>query len=404
MAPCPSTTTAVADDNTCWADSATVEVDTVPYDRDDANGGSVRVWNITECKADFNNDEVITTADETAYNLWTSMPSGQNSYEEDFAGLEGGAPFHGDFDFSGTCCSAVDTARTTAFLDLGDDGCCITSEPSTLCPGDLNDDFDVDLTDLATLLGNFGTTDVDREDGDLDDDNDVDLNDLTQILSEYGTTCPELCPDPPSPLTGSVTIGVQAWDTGGYSGGSPAFDGEKWDFVFDVLVTINESADDWTGSGVRVTNANSAVFRLVPSPGNPPVPGSTVPEKYATFFSVPYAVNASSRFTSPFPTGGIAGRFTSSASGYTYTTSTLDAAWYDFTSSSNDGPAAVFRLVIDVENVSGADTSGGLGSVYWTTGSPGSGDIKVADMTFDVTHRYADSGASSVTGSFYVTD
>jgi hypothetical protein len=42
--------------------------------------------------------------------------------------------------------------------------------------------------------------------------------------------------------------------------------------------------------------------------------------------------------------------------------------------------------------------------VYFTTGSPGSGDLKVADMTFDVEHKYADSGASSVTGSFYVTD
>jgi hypothetical protein len=74
--------------------------------------------------------------------------------------------------------------------------------------------------------------------------------------------------------------------------------------------------------------------------------------------------------------------------------------------SSNDGPAAVFRLVINVQDVSGADTSGGFGSVYWVAsgGSPGSGDIKVADMTFDVEHVYGDSGASSVTGSFYVTD
>jgi hypothetical protein len=42
--------------------------------------------------------------------------------------------------------------------------------------------------------------------------------------------------------------------------------------------------------------------------------------------------------------------------------------------------------------------------VYWTTGSPGSGDIKVADMTFDVDHRCLDASSTTVTGSFYVTD
>jgi hypothetical protein len=31
-----------------------------------------------------------------------------------------------------------------------------------------------------------------------------------------------------------------------------------------------------------------------------------------------------------------------------------------------------------------------LAVVYFTTGSPGAGDINVADMTFDVEHKYAD--------------
>jgi hypothetical protein len=59
------------------------------------------------------------------------------------------------------------------------------------CPGDLDCDGDVDLADLAQLLGNYGTTSgAEYEDGDLDADGDVDLTDLAGLLAVYGTTCP----------------------------------------------------------------------------------------------------------------------------------------------------------------------------------------------------------------------
>jgi len=59
------------------------------------------------------------------------------------------------------------------------------------CPGDLDDDRDVDLGDLAVLLSYYGTTDgAGPEDGDLDGDGDVDLLDLAALLALYGTTCP----------------------------------------------------------------------------------------------------------------------------------------------------------------------------------------------------------------------
>ena len=58
------------------------------------------------------------------------------------------------------------------------------------CPGDLDDSGDVDLSDLATLLANYGTTSgASYEDGDLDGDGDVDLQDLAALLSVYGMTC-----------------------------------------------------------------------------------------------------------------------------------------------------------------------------------------------------------------------
>lgn len=56
--------------------------------------------------------------------------------------------------------------------------------------GDLDRDGDVDLTDLATLLGNYDTAaGACYEDGDLDRDGDVDVSDLSKLLSVYGTSC-----------------------------------------------------------------------------------------------------------------------------------------------------------------------------------------------------------------------
>ncbi len=55
-------------------------------------------------------------------------------------------------------------------------------------PGDLDSDGDVDLSDLAQLLGNYGATSgAAYEDGDLDCDGDVDLADLAALLAVYGT-------------------------------------------------------------------------------------------------------------------------------------------------------------------------------------------------------------------------
>ena len=58
-------------------------------------------------------------------------------------------------------------------------------------PGDLDGDGDVDLSDLAQLLGNYGIAGgASYEDGDLDGDGDVDLSDLAALLGVYGTSCP----------------------------------------------------------------------------------------------------------------------------------------------------------------------------------------------------------------------
>lgn len=68
-----------------------------------------------------------------------------------------------------------------------------TSTPLNAIPpaGDLNGDRIVDLTDLATLLSNFGLDGgATLEQGDLNGDGRVELDDLTILLSSFGVTCP----------------------------------------------------------------------------------------------------------------------------------------------------------------------------------------------------------------------
>jgi hypothetical protein len=56
--------------------------------------------------------------------------------------------------------------------------------------GDTDLDCDVDLQDLAQLLGHYGDTGVSWTEGDTDGDGDVDLQDLAELLGHYGDTCP----------------------------------------------------------------------------------------------------------------------------------------------------------------------------------------------------------------------
>ena len=59
------------------------------------------------------------------------------------------------------------------------------------CIGDLDENGEVGLADLAQLLASYNVTSgASYEDGDLDCDGDVDLSDLAALLAGYGATCP----------------------------------------------------------------------------------------------------------------------------------------------------------------------------------------------------------------------
>ena len=93
------------------------------------------------------------------------------------------------WDYHGTM-QLTDTTAKYASLDngtlawTGEDGLYIVR---LWVIGDLNFDNDVDISDLAQLLGNWNTTEgATYSDGDVDEDGDVDIVDLGELLGQYG--------------------------------------------------------------------------------------------------------------------------------------------------------------------------------------------------------------------------
>lgn len=113
---------------------------------------------------------------------WSNVGDGTNSttyalHAGDLDGAGGTPPtlyVSGNFDAAG----GVPAGRIAAWVGYNTD-----------CIGDVNFDGVIDLTDLATLLSNFGSAPAKPIEGDLDDDDDVDLSDLAVLLSNFGIAC-----------------------------------------------------------------------------------------------------------------------------------------------------------------------------------------------------------------------
>ena len=59
-------------------------------------------------------------------------------------------------------------------------------QPGAGCPGDLNDDGEVNLVDLNILLSSFGGS---GNCGDINGDGETDLADLNTLLADFGASC-----------------------------------------------------------------------------------------------------------------------------------------------------------------------------------------------------------------------
>jgi len=98
---------------------------------------------------------------------------------------------HADLDRDGDWLEAlpVDHDDQQRFFDVVDVGA--YESQVAPCIGDLDDDGQIGLADLAQLLTHYGeTSGMTYEEGDIDGDGDVDLGDLAALLGVYGAVCP----------------------------------------------------------------------------------------------------------------------------------------------------------------------------------------------------------------------
>ncbi len=114
-------------------------------------------------------------------------------YDLSWHTIDGGGGFSsgGAFEFAGTI-GRPDPGVLSGGIFTVSGGFWAGSAIANPCalPGDLDSDRDVDIVDLATLLGNFGAQNgATPAMGDSDADGDVDLTDLSALLSHFGAIC-----------------------------------------------------------------------------------------------------------------------------------------------------------------------------------------------------------------------
>jgi hypothetical protein len=363
-----------------WDPNAVIKVGTTEYTE---NNPEARVYEITECRGDMNNDEYVRSDDVTAFDL--SAPD----YATQFPGLLGSRDHHANVDCEGDIGDAVDRDWLQHFATPQGE-CCFSDCDYGACLPDTDTDGDVDLGDLATLLSNYGAmSGMLVADGDFDGDGDVDLTDLGRLLTSYGGEC-DCFPGGGGGGGGggrsTITVRVDAYDTGGYTGAG--FNGEVDHFVFDLKIQLSDPYDDWVATGAELDAYNDARFRLSTTP--------TTPDQYATFVAAPWTSVPESA------TANLAGAYDPPDPDPEFTTTGINLAWYD-TVESNDGPATIMRIVIDVSEVEGADVSEGFGSVYFSTAGPAEKeDILVADIASETGTANSVPGLKWLSGEFYV--
>jgi hypothetical protein len=397
----PNSTAAIAVDydgwhpNDVWEPGATVRIAGVPYY---GNTPAMHLWEIQRCKGDMNNNGALDPNDPNI--LWHVVNDNQYDYEAEFPGLEGSLAWHGDLDCSYTI-AKVDVGALAFFAGDPNNTCCLFDPECgeyQPCRVDLDRSGEVGLDDLNILLATYGKCEGDPEfnpDADFDADTCVGLADLNFLLGAYGQPCS--CFDRGAegggeggPAPEGMALMVEAYDTGGLVQGD--FAGESEDFVFDLMIELADANDDWTASGVAVRAENGASFRL----GSHPTAGDPL----VSFVSAPRV--ADDENDDPDPDTRIAGAYRPVSPLYGYEAELINVVWFD-QGESDDGPAAIMHLVIDVSEVAGADTSGGFGSVYFSESGPVQArDILVGELDSRTGTHGLGRGMFPLSGRFYV--
>ncbi len=87
---------------------------------------------------------------------------------------------------------STDVTAASTGSDLHHDDFVIVDLAQPLCPGDVDDDGDVDQADLGVLLSTYNRPSDDPDydpRADFDCDGDVDQSDLGILLGNYGADC-----------------------------------------------------------------------------------------------------------------------------------------------------------------------------------------------------------------------
>ena len=120
----------------------------------------------------------------------TATAQSRGAFELNWWTMDGGGAMHtvgGSFELSGTVGQPDAGKMTGGTFELVGGFWPAAASPS--CPEDVDHDGDIDIQDLAYLLGDFGMSGGGLT-GDIDADNDADLQDLAYLLAVFGGSCP----------------------------------------------------------------------------------------------------------------------------------------------------------------------------------------------------------------------
>lgn len=373
-----------------WQPGATVRVSTLPpYTSSPGNYPGARIYRITACRGDMNNDGVVNSQDgsktdpASSYRVARDNPT---QYAAQFPGLDGSRTYHGncnrDFDLALTPPDdKFDTADDDPFERLKTLPCCVADCDDDGCPTDLDKDGDTDIGDMAILLSNFGLPSDQRAFpcSDIDGNGAVGIEDLAVLLSNFGLPCGTCSrfapPDEGGESAAAVSIAEEEpltpfIETTCSSGNGYA--------EVEISLTIPDAGDAWTVSGMKALAMNGAAF---------------VCEATAT-------VSASALFA-PADTSLIIGGFDPPSQVYVWSSQELNASWIGL-SAQNVESSDLVRVTIAVGDVELPFVWEPPTAYFSGSGPVGANDVAIASVRFVAATRELQGKFVEKVGEIYV--